>query len=59
MIEKEDWRYIYFRKALLYVSSTGMLVSLATLASHYNSQSASQLTPLIALIVYVISFSSG
>ena len=48
------------RKVLLCVSSTGMLISLATLGSHYHSHPASPaLTPLIALIVFVISFSTG
>ena len=47
------------RKVLLYISSVGMMISLGVLGAHYHSQAVSPLTPLVALVLYIISFSFG
>ena len=49
----------FFRKILLYISSIGMIISLCVLGVHYQSSGTSSITPLIALIVYIVSFSAG
>ena len=47
------------RKVLLYISSIGMMISLCVLGVHYHTEAISTVTPLIALVVYIISFSFG
>ena len=36
-----------------------MIISLCVLGAHFQSQEASSLTPLAALITYIVSFSTG
>lgn len=36
-----------------------MIISLCVLGAHFQSESASSLTPLAALITYIVSFSTG
>ena len=47
------------RKKLLYISSLGMAASLGVLGLHYHAAATSPTTPLVALMVYIVSFSLG
>ena len=47
------------RKKLLYTSSLGMAVSLGVLGLHYHAAATSPTTRLVALVVYIVSFSLG
>ena len=53
------FNYYLIRKILLYISSVGMIISLCVLGTHFQSESSSSLTPLAALITYIVSFSTG
>merc|ERR1712212_1355729 len=50
------------RKVLLYISAVGMMLSLGLLGGHYyllERNMSYPYTPLIALVVYIVSFSTG